>query len=167
MEAGAFAFLARTASRLSAGGGGGGGRMAAFLGPLRSRRSLPSHRPHCAAAPARIETVMAAPETLNHSAHDRESALPAPSAPVAVLACPACASSTWTAAPGVRGVSLSRCTQCGLLGTTHFITGSRTTDELYDVDAANLAIYQAQYLPHRLALYARLLPELEPFRRTG
>jgi 2-polyprenyl-3-methyl-5-hydroxy-6-metoxy-1,4-benzoquinol methylase len=110
---------------------------------------------------------MAAPETLNHSAHDRESALPAPSAPVAVLACPACASSTWTAAPGVRGVSLSRCTQCGLLGTTHFITGSRTTEELYDVDAANLAIYQAQYLPHRLALYARLLPELEPFRRTG
>jgi 2-polyprenyl-3-methyl-5-hydroxy-6-metoxy-1,4-benzoquinol methylase len=110
---------------------------------------------------------MAAPETLNRSlADDRESSLLAPSTP-ATLACPVCGSSTWTETPGVRGVSLSRCAQCGLLGTTHFVTGSRTTDELYDVDAANLAIYQAQYLPHRLALYARFLPELETFRRTG
>jgi 2-polyprenyl-3-methyl-5-hydroxy-6-metoxy-1,4-benzoquinol methylase len=111
---------------------------------------------------------MAAPETLHRSlAPDRESSILAPSAQTAALACPVCSSSHWTAAPGVRGVSLSRCTQCGLLGTTHFVTGSRTTNELYDVDAANLAEYQAHYLPHRLAFYARFLPELESFRRTG
>jgi 2-polyprenyl-3-methyl-5-hydroxy-6-metoxy-1,4-benzoquinol methylase len=57
--------------------------------------------------------------------------------------------------------------RCGLLGTTGFITRAKTTECLYDVDAANLAIYKRQYLPHRIELYARYLPQLESFRRTG
>jgi 2-polyprenyl-3-methyl-5-hydroxy-6-metoxy-1,4-benzoquinol methylase len=84
-----------------------------------------------------------------------------------ILACPACRSRSWAAAAGVRGVPLSRCTHCGLLGTTHFVTGTKTTDDLYDVDAQNFAEFREQYLPHRLELYARFMPYLEPFRETG
>ena len=84
-----------------------------------------------------------------------------------VLACPVCRGLKWNLADGVRGVALSRCADCGLLGTTHFVAKSKTTDDLYDVEAEDLAVYCEQYLPHRLALYARFLPELQPFRQTG
>jgi len=67
----------------------------------------------------------------------------------------------------VRGVPLSRCSQCGLLGTTHFVTRAKTPDGLYDVDSENLAAYQKQYLPHRVATYGRVLPQLEQFRKTN
>jgi len=83
------------------------------------------------------------------------------------LVCPVCRSCNWAPAPSVRGVPLSRCARCGLLGTTHFLAGTKTTDDLYDVDAGNLAAYREQYLPHRLAAYARLLPRLQRFRSTG
>jgi 2-polyprenyl-3-methyl-5-hydroxy-6-metoxy-1,4-benzoquinol methylase len=57
--------------------------------------------------------------------------------------------------------------RCDLLGTTHFLTGARTTDDLYDVDHPNLVAYQKQYLAHRLEMYARIMPHLERFRKTG
>lgn len=84
-----------------------------------------------------------------------------------VLSCPVCQSRLWPSAPSVRGVAMSRCAGCGLLGTTHFVAKSKTTHALYDVEAENLAVYRRQYLPHRLALYERFLPELQPFRQTG
>ena len=84
-----------------------------------------------------------------------------------VLTCPACRGCSWEPTAGVRGVALSRCSGCRLLATTHFVTKTRTTDGLYDVDSENLAIYREQYLPHRLKMYARFLPQLERFRQTG
>lgn len=84
-----------------------------------------------------------------------------------VLCCPACYCGNWEPALAVRRALLCRCAQCGLLGTTEFVTGARTTEDLYDVDPLNLAIYQEQYLPHRLALYTRVMPHLERFRKTG
>lgn len=84
-----------------------------------------------------------------------------------ILACPTCRCRSWVPASSVRGVPLSRCARCGLLGTTHFVTGEKTTEDLYDVDPRNLAEFREQYLPHRLALYARVLPQLEQFRHTG
>ena len=64
-------------------------------------------------------------------------------------------------------MSLSRCNQCGLLGTTHFVTVARTTEGLYDVNSKNLASYEDQYLPRRQEVYARFIPQLQAFRKTG
>lgn len=84
-----------------------------------------------------------------------------------VLRCPACYETQWKPASRVRGVRLSRCIQCGLLGTTHFVTREKTPDGLYDVGAEDLRIYRQQYLPQRICTYARFLPQLEPFREGG
>jgi 2-polyprenyl-3-methyl-5-hydroxy-6-metoxy-1,4-benzoquinol methylase len=92
-------------------------------------------------------------------------ALPVPDP--GMLKCPVCGSTAWGPAPGVRGVSLVRCAQCGLLGTTHFVTGARSTETLYDVSEENHAEYRRHYLPHRLAAYRRFLPGLEQFRKSG
>jgi len=111
---------------------------------------------------------MASPLATYPATDQRQTDAPiSPSGDSDVLACPACRGLNWKPAPGVRGVALSRCADCGLLGTAHFVAKSRTTHDLYDVDAEDLAVYCAQYLPHRHALYARFLPELQPFRQTG
>ena len=84
-----------------------------------------------------------------------------------LLSCPACGCSDWQPASRVRRAPLSRCARCGLLGTTRFVAGAETPEHLYDVDAKNLEVYREHYLPHRLAFYSRLLPQLERFRQTG
>jgi 2-polyprenyl-3-methyl-5-hydroxy-6-metoxy-1,4-benzoquinol methylase len=67
----------------------------------------------------------------------------------------------------VRGEALSECAQCHLAATTQFIEGRKNPDALYDVEPEHAEIYARDYLPQRRALYARCLPQLEPFRQTG
>jgi len=111
---------------------------------------------------------MASPFT-TYPATDRRQTGASISRPVdrSVLACPVCRGMNWKPGPSVRGVALSLCAGCGLLGTTHFVAKSRTTHYLYDVEAEDLAAYREQYLQQRLALYTRFLPALPPFRQTG
>lgn len=110
---------------------------------------------------------MAVPQTLGKPLiQERKKSPIAPPRASRTLSCPVCHHSVWEYASSVRRVSLSRCAQCRLLGTTHFVTQERTIDGIYDVDAANLAIYQQQYLSSRMALYTRFLPEFERFRQT-
>src|SRR5689334_15621642 len=110
---------------------------------------------------------MATPQILrNPLMQKREKSPIVPPGASRTLACPVCHHSVWEYASSVRRVSLSRCAQCRLLGTTHFVTQDRRIDGIYDVDAANFAIYQQQYLSSRMALYTRFLPEFERFRQT-
>ena len=67
----------------------------------------------------------------------------------------------------MRGIALSCCEHCGLLGTTHFVTKFKSPDGLYDVSQNNLDVYQEHYLQHRLRLYAKFLPRLGKFRKTN
>jgi len=83
------------------------------------------------------------------------------------LLCPHCTLDDWKPAQHVRGTSLSRCSTCGLLATTHFLKDHENAPALYDVGSENYVEYSKRYLPARLAFYRRILPKLEPFRQTG
>lgn len=82
------------------------------------------------------------------------------------LLCPLCHCAKWKQAGSVRGVPLSLCDHCKLLGTTHFLDRTNTVDDLYGVGEENYAIYKRQYLAARCALYARVLPSLKRFQQT-
>jgi 2-polyprenyl-3-methyl-5-hydroxy-6-metoxy-1,4-benzoquinol methylase len=83
------------------------------------------------------------------------------------IPCPACGATRWRPWGTVRGEALSECAQCHLAATTQFIEGRKNPDALYDVEPEHAEIYANHYLPHRRALYARWLPQIERFRQTG
>lgn len=93
-----------------------------------------------------------------------QTTLPARSSEIYVVQCPGCGLCDWRGCGSVRRAPLSRCNRCGLLGTTHFLTGARSTDRLYEVDLQNLEEYREQYLQSRLEVYRRSLPTIENFR---
>jgi 2-polyprenyl-3-methyl-5-hydroxy-6-metoxy-1,4-benzoquinol methylase len=83
------------------------------------------------------------------------------------LVCPNCDVQDWKHAQKVRGASISKCVRCGLLGTTNFLTGLSTTNGIYETSEKHHSDYQEQYVPCREAMYERVLPGLERFRKTG
>lgn len=86
---------------------------------------------------------------------------------MAVLHCPVCGTRDWRGAHKVRGASISQCGQCGLLGTTDFLTKATATDGLYGTSPEHHIEYRKHYLPRRLPAYERVMPMLERFRKTG
>jgi 2-polyprenyl-3-methyl-5-hydroxy-6-metoxy-1,4-benzoquinol methylase len=87
--------------------------------------------------------------------------------PVRALICPICNTQDWEYAQKVRGASISNCVHCGLLGTTNFLTGVNTTEGLYETSQEEYADYRQYFAPRRLAMYERVIPSLERFRKTG
>jgi 2-polyprenyl-3-methyl-5-hydroxy-6-metoxy-1,4-benzoquinol methylase len=84
-----------------------------------------------------------------------------------LCACPACGNMDWTRALRIRGASISRCSRCGLLGTTDFLDGTATTTGKYDTSPEHHSEYQKHYLPRRLPAYERIMSSLERFRKRG
>jgi len=83
------------------------------------------------------------------------------------LRCPICDKQEWQFAQRVRFSPLLRCARCGLLGTRDFVSGTRIPDHLYEVGPESHVVYRKHYLPKRMAVYERVLPQLERFRRTS
>jgi 2-polyprenyl-3-methyl-5-hydroxy-6-metoxy-1,4-benzoquinol methylase len=92
---------------------------------------------------------------------------PAPQENGSRIPCPVCGVARWRPWGTVRGEALSQCEQCHLAATADFVEGRKNPDTLYDVEPAHAEIYARHYLPHRRALYARCLPQLDRFRETG
>jgi 2-polyprenyl-3-methyl-5-hydroxy-6-metoxy-1,4-benzoquinol methylase len=83
------------------------------------------------------------------------------------LVCPICTEQNWEYAQRVRRASISKCAHCGLLGTTNFLEGISTGEELYETSPKHHAVYREQYLGSRLPCYKRVMPELDRFRTKG
>jgi 2-polyprenyl-3-methyl-5-hydroxy-6-metoxy-1,4-benzoquinol methylase len=78
--------------------------------------------------------------------------------------CPSCGLRDWNGSGRVRATRLSRCGNCGLLGTTHFLDGTKSTDLLYEANAQDFREYRERYLQSRLEVYRRFLPGIDKFR---
>jgi len=83
------------------------------------------------------------------------------------LKCPICCRQDWKHVQTVRAASISRCAQCGLLGTTDFLKGVNTTYGIYETSPEHHLVYRQQYMNRRQPMYERVMPSLERFRRTG
>jgi len=84
-----------------------------------------------------------------------------------LLRCPICCQQDWKHVHRVRGASISKCVQCGLLGTTDFLTGVNTTQGIYETSPEHHLVYRQQYMDRRQPMYERVMPSLERFRKTG
>lgn len=83
------------------------------------------------------------------------------------LACPVCQGREWVESLTVRLASLSTCRGCGLLATTSFLSNTQSVVSLYDVTADDHRVYEADYLPSRMASFRKLLPRLERYRGSS
>lgn len=83
------------------------------------------------------------------------------------VSCPRCQRANWRPADTLRGVPLSCCAGCGLLGTTALLDLSRDFHALYDVGPEDYERYRQQYLPHRLVTFDAALKKLERWRQRG
>src|SRR5882724_224888 len=83
------------------------------------------------------------------------------------LRCPICCQQDWKHVQTVRGASISRCAQCGLLGTTNFLNGVNSTDGIYETSPEHHLVYRQQYMNRRQPMHERVMPSFERFRKTG
>lgn len=65
----------------------------------------------------------------------------------------------------IRGLHISRCSQCDLIITTELYKGTRSTE--YNQSKEALVEYEQHYLPHRIVTYKKFLPTLAQYRMTN
>jgi 2-polyprenyl-3-methyl-5-hydroxy-6-metoxy-1,4-benzoquinol methylase len=84
-----------------------------------------------------------------------------------ILLCPICKTQDWRHSQNIRRAPISKCAHCGLLGTTAFLEGMNTAEELYETPPEHYAWYREHYLSSRLLVYERMMPRLDRFRQNG